>query len=155
MKVGEVMTKKPISVSRSHKLRHALHTMAEHNISGCPVTDSRNNVIGIISQTDILDILDVHGKVHKTKDILGFVLSAIKSQGLEKLRKPLRNLLEREVENFMNDEPVTVDVNDDLYDAAKMINRHNVDRLIVVKNRKLVGILTKSDMIKVLDKMEK
>ncbi len=153
MKVREVMTKKPISVRRTHKLKHALHTMAENNISGCPVTDSRNNVIGIISQTDIINILNVHRNVHKTRDMFGFVLSAIRSREFEKLRSPLRTILEKEVEHFMSN-AVTVEDNDDLYDAAKLISGRGIDRLPVVRKRKLVGILTKSDVIKALDKLE-
>lgn len=154
MKVRDVMTKPPISLRRDHRLRHALHTMAKHNISGCPVTDSKNNVIGILSQTDILNILNVHGKIHKTKDMLGFVLSAIKLREFDKLKAPLRIVLETEVRHFMSSNPITINADDDLYDAAKSISRHKIDKLPVVRNKKLVGMLTKSDVIKALDKLE-
>lgn len=154
MKVRDVMTRRPISIRRTHRLKHALHTMAQHNISGCPVTDSKNNVIGIITKGDILGILDVHGKVHKTRDVFGFILSAIQSQEFDKLKAPLKELLEKEVQHFMSARPITVNENDDLYEAAKTITRHNVDKVLVVKDKKLVGILTKGDLIKVLDKLD-
>lgn len=154
MKVRDIMTKKPISIRRTHGLKHALHIMVQHNISGCPVTDSKNNVIGIITKTDILNILDVHGKVHKTRDMFSFVLSAIKSQEFDKLKSSLRSVLEKEVRHFMSTKPITINADDDLYEAAKTITKHNIDKLVVVKNKKLVGILTKGDMIKALDKME-
>jgi len=154
MKVRDAMTHSPVSVKRTHTLKHALHTIAEHDISGCPVTDSRNNVVGVVSQSDILNILDVHGKVHKTKDMLSFVLSAIKSEKFERLKAPLRRVLEKEVRHFMSADPVTVNADDDLYSAAKILSRHDIDRLVVVKNRRLVGVLTKSDLIKALDRME-
>lgn len=153
MKVRDVMTKKPISIRRNHKLKHALHTMTEHDISGCPVTDSKNNVVGIITKTDILNILDVHGKVHKTRDVLGFVMSAIRSDEFDKLKNPLRNILEKEVHHFMSSSPITIDADDDLYKAAKTISRNKIDKLLVIKNKKLVGIVTKGDIIRALDKL--
>ena len=153
MKVRDIMTKKPISLKRTHRLKHALHTMAQHNISGCPVTDSKNNVIGIITKTDILNILDIHRKVHKSRDMLGFVLSAIKSQEFDKLKAPLKEVLEKEIRHFMSTKPVTIDAEEDLYEAAKTITRNNVDKLVVVRNKKLVGVLSKGDVIKALDKL--
>ena len=154
MKVSDVMTQKPVSVRRNSKLKHVIRTMVAHNISGCPVTDSKNNVVGLVTRTDIINILDVHRKVHKTRDMLGFVLSALRSQEFEKLKVPLRNMLEKEVHRFMTSDPITINAGDDLYEAAKSMSRHKIDKLVVVRNKKLVGIITKGDLIKSLDKLE-
>jgi len=156
MEVKDAMTPKPKTIKKTDTLEKLLDLMANNKISGCPVVDNNNHVIGIITQTDVINIIDVHSKIHKLEsDLFTLVLAAIKSEHYDNLREALKKVMKMQVKNFMRDKVVTIDVNDDLYDAAKMMNRNKVDRLPVTRNKKLVGIITRWDIIKALDKLDR
>ena len=90
--VKDVMTKNVISVKRDADLHEASRLLSEHRISGMPVVDDNNRVIGVVSEADIL-VLAGMNKKHTFKDILrGFL------QTQELLRAISRSLVQPEVE---------------------------------------------------------
>ena len=48
---------------------------------------------------------------------------------------------------------LTINADQDIYMAAKSMNRNNIDRLPVLEKKKLVGIIARGDIIKALDKL--
>jgi len=73
MLVQDVMTTKVITVQKYESIVHVAHILSERNISGLPVVDKENKVIGIITQADILSILGV-SREHTFKDLLKHML---------------------------------------------------------------------------------
>lgn len=57
IKVGDIMTKKPISVLRDFTVEETAKLLMEKNISGAPVIDENGRVVGIITRHDIFKIL--------------------------------------------------------------------------------------------------
>ena len=57
IKVGEIMTKKPITVPYNYTVEEAAELLMNHRISGMPVMDKDGNVVGTITQTDIFKVL--------------------------------------------------------------------------------------------------
>ena len=57
IKVGEIMTKNPITVPFNYTVEEAAEILLEKKISGMPVVDSSGNVVGTITQTDIFKVL--------------------------------------------------------------------------------------------------
>jgi acetoin utilization protein AcuB len=57
IRVGEIMTKNPITVPYNHTVEEAAEILLEKKISGLPVVDSDGNVIGTITQADIFKVL--------------------------------------------------------------------------------------------------
>ena len=53
LNVGEIMTKKPISVHPDTPLQAAAQLLLDHRIGGLPVVDMSNRVVGVITETDI------------------------------------------------------------------------------------------------------
>ena len=153
MKVRDVMTKDLITLRHDKKIKHVLEALAKHRISCCPILDRKNNFRGIITQSDIIRIIDVHSKIHKAKELFPLIAAAAKSKNYDKLKGEIKSVLDMEVSNFMNREPVTIGEQEDLYTAAKVMNKHSVNHLPVVNKSKLVGILSKSDLIKTLEKL--
>ncbi|MBI2076232.1 MAG: CBS domain-containing protein [Candidatus Aenigmarchaeota archaeon] len=153
MKVRDVMTRDLITIRNDNKVKHALEALAKNKISCCPVLDRKNNFLGIITQTDIIKIIDVHSKIHKAKEMFPLIAAAARSKNYDKLRREIKSVMDMEVSNFMNREPVTIAAHEDLYTAAKVMNKHGINHLPVVNKNKLVGILSKSDLIKTLEKL--
>jgi CBS domain-containing protein len=152
MKIRDVMTKNPIVLKHNDTLKKAMVCIARHKISGCPVVNSRKSVVGIVSQADIVKLIDVYSKINMPES-LDFVFSLLKSKDVC-LKKELKNMQNIKIYKIMKRGVITVDINDDFYKAARLINKHDIDRLPVVKNNKLVGIITRADIIKALEKLE-
>ena len=150
MKVKDLMTKRPITVKPTDTLGKVVRILADKNISGCPVVKN-GKLVGIVTQTDVIRTIDVYEKINKSSDLFSLVTAVIKSRNYT---KELREALNIKVKNFMKNKVISIEENDDIYTAAKLINRHKIDRLPVVKNSKLIGILTKADIIKALERLE-
>lgn len=64
VKVGEIMQREVVTVRQGSALSDAARLMTEQHISGLPVTDVEDKVIGILTETDFLSALDVQGRRH-------------------------------------------------------------------------------------------
>ncbi|HLD85240.1 MAG TPA: CBS domain-containing protein [archaeon] len=148
MRVTDVMSGKPITVTRSHTLNHALDIMAKHNIRECPVIQN-GRLLGMISESDITRAADVYNRINKIDDLPFALLMAIKGD-YGKMKKNVRQYMNKKVHTIMSKQLVTVSPEDDLYKAMRLINKHNVRSLPVVKNKKLAGIISRSDIIRAM-----
>ena len=154
MKVKEAMTRSPFSLRPSDSIKTVLDTLAERKISGCPVVDSKGRVLGVITQTDILRIIDVHSGIQKPgTDLFSLVLASIRSESYDSMKTALKKVMNLKIRDFMAKDVVSIDHEEDIYTAARLMNKHDVDRLPVVKDDKLVGILTRWDVIRALEKL--
>ena len=54
----------------------------------------------------------------------------------------------------MNSKVISISVDHDIYEATRLMNKHGIDRLPVVDSSQLVGILTKKDIMKFLEKVK-
>jgi CBS domain-containing protein len=149
MKVKDVMTKKPITLRLSDSLDKVLKTLAKNNISGCPVIDNQKKVIGIVGQTDVINFIDVYGKVNKQEDFISFINTLLGDKKID-----IKKLRATKVRDFLKKGAITISHDSDLYDAARLMNRHDIERLPVVANKKLVGIVTRKDVIRVLGRVD-
>ena len=155
MLVRNAMTRDTIAVKPDNTLENLLDTLAKNNISGCPVV-SRKNVVGIISQTDILKLIDVHSKIQTPESgLFPLILAAIKSEHYDRLRESLRDILNLKIREFMSKKVVTINADEDIYKAARLMNKNDINRLPVLEGKKLVGIIAREDIIKALEKLEK
>ncbi len=154
MKVSNIMTKKPISLKPGDTLKKVLDVLAGNKISGCPVVDDKGQLVGVITQSDILRVIDVHSQIQKSDDIFSLVLAVMKSDRYEDLKVALKKVLKLRIKDFMSENVVTIYADEDVYKAAKLMNKHDIDRLPVVRKNKLVGIITRWDIIRALEKLE-
>lgn len=71
--VKDVMTKDVISIFKYENVMKVADILAENNISGLPVVDREEKVVGVITQADIISVLGV-GREHTIKDLLKSML---------------------------------------------------------------------------------
>jgi CBS domain-containing membrane protein len=136
--VKDVMTKNVISVKRDADLHEASRLLSEHRISGMPVIDDNNRVIGVVSEADIL-VLAGMNKKHTFKDILRTILGE---------PVPARTGGNR-VENVMSFPPITSKADDEVMEVAKILDERRIKRLPVVDNEgKLLGIVSRADIVR-------
>ena len=140
--VKDVMTKNVITVKRDADLHEASRLLSEHRISGMPVVDDNNRVIGVVSEADIL-VLAGMNKKHTFKDILRSVLGE---------PVPSRTGGNR-VEDVMSFPPITSKADDEVMEVAKILDERRIKRLPVVDNEgKLLGVVSRADIVRDIGK---
>lgn len=139
--VREVMTKKAVSVTKDADLQEAARILSERGISGMPVVDDQNRVLGVISEADILMLAGMK-KGHTFRDVLRTILGE---------PVPARTANGDTVENGMSFPPITSKADDDIAEVAKIFDEKRIKRLPVVDDDgHLLGIISRSDLVRVI-----
>lgn len=151
-KAKDIMSTPPISISGEKTLKEAIELLAEKQISGFPVVDEKNKVIGIISDTDIIRYSQKLSIVTHTS-LSGWVSPYIDVDDLASMRKGYDLFGKTKVKEIMTKKVFSVHEDADAPDVAKLMNRRNINRIPVVNNDgSLVGIVTRADMVQCMAK---
>ncbi len=148
MIVRDIMSKKPITLRQTDTLDKVLKILVKNNISGCPVVDAQKRIIGVVGQSDVIKFIDVYGKINRDEDFTSLINSLIGDKKLD-----IKKLRKMKVRDFLKRNVVTISHDSRLYDAARLMNRYDIERLPVVRSDRLVGIVTRKDVIKALERM--
>ena len=130
--VENIMTEDVIAVKSSETLAEVYQVLDNHNFRHLPVVNKDYEIVGIISQRDILQAC--------ITDESMMVATIDRGQYLSDFP----------VADLMSTDPVTVDRETTIADACQLLLDQKFDSLPVVEGRKLVGILTATDFIKEL-----
>jgi CBS domain-containing protein len=143
MKARDIMTKNVVSVGPEAPVREVAAQMLERRISGVPVVDGERRVLGILSEGDLIRRPEIETD-HAPTGWLGVFLSDeerardfVKSHG-------------RKAQEVMTRPALCVDPDAQLTEVVRLMERHRVKRLPVTENGRLVGIVTRADMLRAL-----
>ncbi|OGW32031.1 MAG: hypothetical protein A2X59_05585 [Nitrospirae bacterium GWC2_42_7] len=140
MRVMDAMTRDIIAVGKFEDINNAVKLLAEKNISGLPVVDKDNKVVGIISEADVVSMVGSR-RAHTFKEILGSIVG----YPLPERKKG------HIVGDIMTSPAVTVYPDAEISEAVRLMDAHRIRRLIVVDNdQRLVGLLSRSDIVKAM-----
>lgn len=151
MKVREIMTRNPVTVSPSHTISDVVSLLAKKQISGVMVVH-KGKLSGVVTQTDVIRAIDVHDKINKSADVMSLVSAILESKD-SRIAANIKKMMKRKVKEISKGEVISIEAEEDLYRAATLINLHEIDRLPVTAKGKLVGVITKSDIIAALEKL--
>ncbi|ACX72597.1 putative signal transduction protein with CBS domains [Methanocaldococcus vulcanius M7] len=153
MLVKDVM-KKPITVKDNDDLTEVIKLFREKRISGAPVLNDDGELVGIISESDIIKTLTTHDEdlnliLPSPLDLIELPLkTAIK---IEEFKEDLKKALKTKVKDVMTKDVVVAKPDMTINDAAKLMVEHKIKRLPVVdEDGKLIGIITRGDIIEAL-----
>lgn len=125
--------------------------LVDQDISGAPVEDSEGRLVGVVSVTDLARASSEGGGSPLPRSDRGFFLSAFED-GLD--REELRGLhLEEDglrVRDIMTPKVFAVEEDDPVSDVARSMLEGHVHRLLVIRGGNVVGIISASDMLKLL-----
>jgi CBS domain-containing protein len=159
MLVKDIMTKKVITLKPDETLKEVALKFSEHNISGAPVVDDQNKVIGIVSEADIIATIERSGREVKMVYLspgLSMVGLSFKETPSEKKTEEIFEDVENiKVSEMMKRNVKTVAPNDQVKAVVDIVASGKINRVPVVKNGKLVGIVTRGDILKRISKMVK
>lgn len=156
MKVKDVMNRDVITAKPDDPVSLLARLFRENHISGMPVVE-KGKVVGVVSETDLL-------KLFRTPEYTGDLWLP---SPLEVIEVPLRNLARYEetkralervksmpVRDIMKKTVYSISPEDSLEEASTRMVKHKVNRLPVIENGKLVGIVARSDIVRGLSTVE-
>ena len=127
------MTLNPYITSPFSLLIDAYKVMSDYEIRRLPVLNEDNMLVGIITLSDIRSLV------------------AVKSLDS---KKSLQTLAETQVEKIMSPNTITIDPDAPLSEAAQLMFENKIGGLPVVKNDRLVGIISESDLFQFVISIE-
>ncbi|NLJ55725.1 MAG: CBS domain-containing protein [Firmicutes bacterium] len=144
---SSVMNTAVISVGPHATLEEVVKILADNRISGLPVVDSDNKVIGVITETDIVNFAT---KVHVIPLIgtSGWLSPYIDVTEIAKFKKGFNLLANTKVEKVMSKRPVTVSAGTYINKVAELMKKRDINRVFVIdKEGKIIGVIARADLV--------
>ncbi|MEU3795233.1 CBS domain-containing protein [Streptomyces fructofermentans] len=144
-KVGSVMTTEVVRAEYGAPFKEVARLLAAHRISGLPVVDEDDHVIGVVSETDLMvrqaATPDPYEPPRRRLGLAGLKRGARRQAVKEKART---------AGQLMTRPPVVAHADDTIVQAARTMARRRVERLPVLdEENRLVGIVTRRDLLQV------
>jgi CBS domain-containing protein len=146
MQVRDVMTPDVISMTAKDTVLEAARMMLQNRISGLPVVDASGRLVGMVTEGDFLRRGEIGTERQRPK-------------WLEILLGPGRMADEyvrssgRKIEDVMTSDPVTVSEEDSLETVVELMERRHIKRLPVLRDGKMVGIVSRANLMHALDSL--
>lgn len=146
LKAKDVMSRPVITVRPETPIAEIARALTEHHISGVPVVDDQGRLVGIVTEADLL--LKEAGPGGFPK--LAFFLPARSKEVQEQLRryegKVARDVMTREVITATEETP--------LRELAALLARNRINRIPIVRNDQVVGIVSRNDVLKAFNRSD-
>jgi CBS domain-containing protein len=140
MKAADVMTREPMSVTPQTTIVEAARLMLQHRISGLPVTDAKGEVAGIVTEGDLLRRAETGTERHRSSWLTFLV-------GPGRLARDYASTHARKVGEVMTSEVAVVAPSHELAVVVELMEKHRIRRVPVVDKGKLVGIVSRADLV--------
>ena len=146
MLAKDIMMKDVITVKPEDNIDEAARLMSNHSISGLPVVNDEGELVGIITEGDLLG---KHKKISPPAYI-EFLGGIIFTESQDKFYREIKRYMATEVKELMSTEVITVTPDTTVEEIATIMDKEGVKRLPVVENDRLVGIVSRANVIKVV-----
>ena len=146
--VADIMDTDTPTVSPMDTVEHVLRVLNETELTGVPVVTPGGRCVGIITESDLImtgEDADLH-LPHYFELFGGFVFLERLGHFEERLRKATAAL----ASDLMTEDPVTIEPHASVHEAARLISRSKHNRLPVIEHGRLVGTVTRVDVLEAL-----
>ena len=121
----------------------AVHLMLQNKISGLPVVDDKGSLVGIVTEGDFLRRGELGTQRHRPR-WLEFLV------GPGRLAEEYVHACGRKVDQIMTPDPYTVSVDTPVDEIVRLMEKHRIKRLPVVKDGKPVGVVSRANLLTAL-----
>ena len=147
MLIKDIMTKNVITVSPEMKIHKLAELFIDKNISGVPVVDKAGKLLGVVKEEGVIF---QDKKVHLPTFInlsFGFL-----TLGTDRYNEEIKKITASEVSSIMEKDITTINPNTEIEDVATLMIEKEIYYLPVVDKDKLVGVITKKDIVRAIAK---
>jgi CBS-domain-containing membrane protein len=143
---GDVMTREVITVKKETTIRELAELFARHRISSAPVVDDSGAMIGIVTETDLVE----QDKSLHIPTVISLFDWVIYLESDKKFEKELKKMTGQTVGDIFTQEVVHVSSTTPVCDVANLISSRKVNAIPVVDGKRLVGIVARIDLIRTM-----
>jgi CBS domain-containing protein len=144
---ADVMTTDVITASPETSVRDIAALLREKRISGVPVVTSDNTVVGIVSEGDLMRHAEIVGEQRHSWWLRLFDHPNALAHEYAKAHG-------RVARDVMSSDPITVDAAVSLAEIARILESHRIKRVPVVRDGKLMGIVTRANLLQAMATVE-
>src|SRR5919204_1529246 len=143
--VRDIMDADPVSVTVADSVETVLHVMRDHDLTGVPVVNEGGRCVGIITEADLV-LSDENEDFHLPHyfELFGGIVFLERWSHFE---DRARRAFAATAEEMMTENPVTIEPTATVREAAHIIARKKHNRLPVIEHGRLVGVVTRVDVL--------
>ncbi len=142
----DIMSKNIISVKDTTPIKELAATLFKNNISGVPVMNEQDKVIGVVTENDLID---QNKKIH-IPTAISFLDGFFLLGSPKKMEEELKKMAGITAGDICSKELISVNPETPLEDIATIMAENKIHTLPVIDNEKLVGIIGKGDIIRAI-----
>lgn len=143
---SEIMTQKVVTAPPDATVSRLARLMAENGISAVPICDRHGTLLGMVSEGDLIPALGEQRARHRAWWLEALAEGTdLSSEFLDYLR-----LGNRPAEQFMRRGVITATERSSVTEIADLMSRHHIKRIPIVRAGKLVGIVSRADLIRAI-----
>jgi CBS domain-containing protein len=143
--VRDIMDASPATVHPETPVDEVIAVLREHGLPGVPVVDGEGKCVGIVTEADLV-LPDDQGDLHLPHYINLFG-GTVFLEPLSRFEGRLRKAFASTAADMMTRDPDTVAPDTSAKDAARLVHESGHNRLPVVEDGRLVGVVTRLDLL--------
>jgi CBS domain-containing protein len=146
--VRDIMDTTVVTVYPEDTIENVIHTMRDHELPAIPVVNEGDRCVGIITEADLVmggEEADLH-LPHYIELFGGMVFLESTKKFEERLRKAIAST----ARDVMTEDPITIGPDASVGEAGRMIAAHKHNRLPVVEHGRLIGVVTRVNVLDAL-----
>ena len=143
MKVRDIMSTKVVTASPSTTIRDIAGLMVEKHVSGLPVLSDSGTLVGMVSEGDLLRRPELGTQKHRRRWVSFF-------SGVDEQAREFTKTHALHAGDVMTKQVIHVSEQTPLGDLVGLMEKHNIKRLPVLSDGKLVGIVSRADLLRAL-----
>ena len=144
LKAKDIMTRNVTTVRAATTIEDLARTLMEHKISGAPVVDDNGDLIGIVTENDLIS----RDKRLHIPTVMRLFDAFIVLESQSKIEKEIKRMTAITVNDIYTKEAITVTEDTPVQDIATIMSEKKVHLIPVVEGKKIIGIIGKIDLIK-------
>jgi CBS domain-containing protein len=143
--VREIMDSEPETVTPDTPVEEVLRVLRENELPGVPVIDAEGRCVGIVTEADLV-LPDDQGDLH-IPHYVNLFGGTVFLEPLSRFEQRLRKAFASNAADMMTSDPDTVSPDTTVREAARLIHESGHNRLPVVEDGRLVGVVTRVDVL--------
>jgi CBS domain-containing protein len=150
--VGDIMDSDPVTVAPDDDVESVVRLLRTHELPGVPVVNEGGRCVGIVTEADLV-IGDEEGDLNLPHyiELFGGVVFL---EPLRRFESRLRKAAAAKAKDLMTKDPTTIEVGARVEEAGRIIVQSGHNRLPVIEHGRLVGVVTRVDVLEALTREE-
>jgi CBS domain-containing protein len=144
-RISEIMDSSPVTVAPDTSVEDVVAALRQHGLPGLPVVEPDGRLVGIVTEVDLV-LPDDQGDLH-IPHYINLFGGTVFLESLSRFEGRLRKAFAATAADMMTRNPDTVGPDTSVREAARLIHETGHNRLPVVDDGRLVGVVTRLDVL--------